>query len=96
MKLCLNYIAKRLLLMVPTLWGIITMGLIVIQFLPGGPTATIAELTMPQISSTSRLKAREKSQHNQKRSQIGQGVSDETLARIQKMYGFDKPVPPLL
>ena len=60
----------------------------------GGPVEqTIAELTMPQISSTSRLESQGEvtTQSETTGLELGQGVSDETLARIQKMYGFDKP-----
>ena len=90
-----SYILKRLLLIIPTLWGIITINFIVIQFLPGGPVEqTIAQLTMPNISATSRLDNQsELIQVNNDNSnqQINQGVSNETLERIKKMYGFDKP-----
>ena len=88
----LSYIAKRLFLMLPTLWGIITINFVVIQFLPGGPVEqTIAQLTMPGLSATSRIDQQgDLASHAGKES--AQGISDETLARIQKMYGFDKPV----
>ena len=33
----LSYILKRLLLMVPTLFGVLLMTFVVIQFVPGGP-----------------------------------------------------------
>ena len=36
-----SYILKRLLLMIPTLWGVLTVTFIVIQFVPGGPVEQI-------------------------------------------------------
>ena len=33
----LNYIVKRILLMIPTLLGVLTLTFAVIQFVPGGP-----------------------------------------------------------
>ena len=37
----LSYLLKRLLLMVPTLLGVLTITFIVIQFVPGGPIEQI-------------------------------------------------------
>ena len=91
----LSYILKRLFLIIPTLWGIITINFVVIQFLPGGPVEqTIAKLTLPSISATSRLENQSEIQDIGERSdqQMSQGVSDETLERIKRMYGFDRPV----
>lgn len=82
--------------MIPTLWGIITINFIIIQFLPGGPVEqTIAELTMPNITATNRLDAKSTindTGNESNPSAPAQSVSEETLARIHKMYGFDKPV----
>jgi len=40
------YIIRRLLLMIPTLFGIMLLNFIVLQFLPGGPVEqVIAQLT---------------------------------------------------
>jgi microcin C transport system permease protein len=90
-----NYILKRLLLIITTLWGIITINFIVIQFLPGGPVEqTIAELTMPNVSATDRLDTKStinESNNDSVQSPLTQSVSEETLDRIHKMYGFDKP-----
>ena len=61
----------------------------------GGPVEqTIAELTMPNITATNRLDAKVQSTYGQQSnpSAPAQSVNEETLARIHKMYGFDKPV----
>jgi len=50
------YILRRLLLMIPTLLGILFVSFVVIQFAPGGPVERIiAQLTGNDISATSRV-----------------------------------------
>ena len=52
----LNYIIKRLLLIVPTLLGIMTVSFIIIQFAPGGPVERIiAQLTGTDVAATARI-----------------------------------------
>jgi microcin C transport system permease protein len=52
----LNYILKRILLMVPTLVGIMLMTFAVIQFVPGGPVEQIiAKLEGANTDATSRI-----------------------------------------
>ena len=36
-----SYILKRLLIMIPTLLGVITLTFVVIQFVPGGPVEQV-------------------------------------------------------
>ena len=45
----LSYILKRLLLMIPTLIGVLTVTFIIIQFVPGGPVDQINYL-VPSLS----------------------------------------------
>ena len=55
----LSYILKRLLLMVPTLIGALTVTFIVIQFVPGGPVEQlIAEARASAERRRRRLPAR--------------------------------------
>ena len=50
------YILKRVLLMVPTLLGVLLMTFVIIQFAPGGPVEKIiAQLQGQDSNSTSRL-----------------------------------------
>jgi microcin C transport system permease protein len=92
----LSYLLKRLLLIFPTLWGIITINFIIIQCLPGGPVEqTIAQLTMPSLSTTARLEIQSDTADGSldtSQQTLSHGVSDETRERIKKLYGFDKPV----
>ncbi len=77
----LSYILKRLLLMVPTLLGVLTITFIVIQFVPGGPVEQLmAEARMGQGSGEgSAYKA-------------GRDSDAKQIAELKKLYGFDKPV----
>ena len=50
------YIFKRLMLVIPTLIGIITLNFFIVQFAPGGPVdQTIARLTSQDVSSATRI-----------------------------------------
>ena len=51
-----NYIIKRLLLMIPTLLGIMLVSFVIIQFAPGGPVErVIAQLMGTDVSATARI-----------------------------------------
>ena len=52
----LNYIIKRLFLIIPTLLGILTVNFIIIQAAPGGPVEkAIAQIKATEVSVTERL-----------------------------------------
>src|SRR3546814_14186128 len=52
----LSYIVRRLLLIIPTLFGIMLINFLVVQLLPGGPVEqVIAELTGQGLADTSRV-----------------------------------------
>ena len=75
----LTYILKRILLMVPTLLGALTITFIVIQFVPGGPIDQImAEARASQKGDGISYKASRDSDAKQ-------------IAELKKLYGFDKP-----
>ena len=78
----LAYILKRLLLMVPTLIGVLTVTFIVVQFVPGGPIEQLmAEARMgPGGGEGSAYKA-------------GRDSDAKQIAELKKLYGFDKPAP---
>ena len=75
----LSYILKRILLMVPTLLGVLTITFIVIQFVPGGPIEQImAESRVSQQGEGGGYKA-------------GRDSDAKQIAELKKLYGFDKP-----
>ena len=74
------YIAKRILLMLPTLFGVMILTFVVTQFVPGGPVQQyVAEARRgPGGSETGSYRG-------------GQGVDPKKLEQIKALYGFDKP-----
>ncbi len=96
------YIFKRLLLMIPTLLGIILVAFVIVQFVPGGPVERmIAELQGHGSSATSRFSGGGGSElvGAQAAGSVGQGsqyrgaqgLDPEFIAELEAMYGFDKP-----
>ena len=78
------YILKRLLLMIPTLLGVLLVTFAVIQFVPGGP--------VEQYLSEAKAAAGRGSFDSGGSSYRGnQGVDPKRLAEIKALYGFDKP-----
>ena len=76
----LSYVLKRLLLMVPTLLGALTITFVVIQFVPGGPVETLmAEARAGAGGETGGYRA-------------GRDSDAKQIAELKKLYGFDKPV----
>jgi microcin C transport system permease protein len=79
-----SYILKRLLLMIPTLLGVLLVTFAVIQFVPGGP--------VEQYLSEAKAAAGRGSFESGGSSYRGnQGVDPKRLAEIKALYGFDKP-----
>ena len=82
----LRYILQRLLLLIPTLFGILAITFTVIQFVPGGPVEQmVTQLT--QSGAMSEAGGSSSSSMLQR----GNRLSAEDMAQIQALYGFDKP-----
>ncbi|MGO4395415.1 microcin C ABC transporter permease YejB [Variovorax sp. M-6] len=80
-----SYILKRLLLMVPTLFGVLMLTFLVIQFVPGGPVEQMV----------SQLQGRDSGGERAATSGAGyrgrQGLDPQRIEEIKQLYGFDKP-----
>jgi microcin C transport system permease protein len=93
----LNYILRRLLLMIPTLLGIMLVSFVVIQFVPGGPVERmIAELQGHGSEATSRFSgggsdfaAGGGATGEQSNYRGAQGLDPDFIKELEKMYGFD-------
>ena len=81
-----NYIVKRLLLMLPTLFGVLLITFAVTQFVPGGPVEQVVAQMQDRSSGGEAASASSSNYRGR------QGVSAEQLGEIKKLYGFDKPV----
>lgn len=95
------YIIRRLLLVIPTLIGIMTVNFVIIQIAPGGPVEQmIAKLQGEAVSATERLSGGGEDVKGQKKAvsektskyRGAQGLAPELVEEIEQMYGFDKPV----
>ncbi len=94
------YIFKRLLLMIPTLLGIMLVSFIIIQFVPGGPVEKIiAEMQGHGSSATANFTGGGGDMGSMNTTSTGsnsqykgaQGLDPEFIKELEKMYGFDKP-----
>lgn len=81
----LRYTLKRLLLLIPTLLGILAITFAVIQFVPGGPV----EQMMAQLSNNQ--SGAEATTTGGAGWQKGNRLSTDDVAELNKLYGFDKP-----
>jgi microcin C transport system permease protein len=81
----LSYILKRLLLMIPTLFGILLLTFVVIQFVPGGPVEQMVAQLQGRDSGGEGVAASGAGYRGR------QGVDAERIAEIKQLYGFDKP-----
>jgi microcin C transport system permease protein len=79
------YVLKRMLLMIPTLLGVLLLTFVVIQFVPGGPVEQMV----------SQLQGRDSGGEGAAATGAGyrgrQGVDAARIAEIRALYGFDKP-----
>jgi microcin C transport system permease protein len=99
------YLLKRLLLIIPTMFGIMLISFAIIQFAPGGPVErVIAQITGTDIAATARIGgghgeglAGQAGQQPGHASQEGskyrgaQGLDPEFIKQLEKQFGFDKP-----
>lgn len=83
----LAYIVKRLLLMIPTLFGVMLVAFIVTQFVPGGPVEQL-------IHQLQRQSAGGEAAAGQAQMYRGAtGLDQDRLKELKALYGFDKPAP---
>ncbi|MGB8817469.1 MAG: microcin C ABC transporter permease YejB [Rhizobiaceae bacterium] len=94
------YILRRLILMIPTLIGIMAISFVVVQFAPGGPIEqVIADLTSGS-DTNDRLGGSGSDFAGQDAGAEGatsgkyrgaQGLDPDLIAKLEKQFGFDKP-----
>lgn len=100
------YILKRILLMIPTLLGIMLMTFAVIQFVPGGPVEqVIAKMQGNDTDSTGRISGNTGNEAGGSQQAMpggdavnvkyrgAQGLDPEFIKSLEKQFGFDKPAP---
>ncbi len=101
----LAYILRRLLLIIPTLFGIMVVNFIIVQAAPGGPVEqVIAKLQGLQVDATARISgtssgevaqankpAQSSSRPQTSKYRGAQGLDPEFIKEIERQFGFDKP-----
>jgi len=100
------YIARRILLMIPTLLGILFVSFVVVQFAPGGPVERVlAQLSGADTGGSSRISGSSGGDFGA-RAPVGasadavgskyrgaQGLDPDFVKSLEKQFGFDKPAP---
>lgn len=93
------YIIRRLLLVIPTLFGIMVLNFVIVQAAPGGPVEQmLAQLKGTAVSATARvsggsgdtLGSSDSGGTDQTRGT--RGLEPELVAEIKQQFGFDKPM----
>ena len=100
------YITRRLLLIIPTMIGIMAISFLVVQFAPGGPVERIiAQLQGTDVGATSRVTGgggdfqgvgaggsqAGSGDESSSAYRGAQGLDPEFIKQLEKQFGFDKP-----
>lgn len=97
------YLIKRVLLIIPTMLGIMLLNFLIVQVAPGGPIEQVmAELSGSANSINSRVGGGSEGVGSQQPANIGQGgdnsayrgsqgLDPELIKELEKQFGFDKP-----
>ena len=96
------YILRRLLLIIPTLFGIMVINFIIVQWAPGGPVEqVIAQLQGRGGLETARVTssgaggesggAKSSSDQGESTYRGARGLDPQLIQRLKKLYGFDEP-----
>ena len=87
----LGYLLRRLLLMIPTLFGIMLVSFVIVQFVPGGPVeralAQLQNADQNGVGGTASGGAADVAS----KYRGSQGLDPKFIAELNKQYGFDKP-----
>lgn len=88
-----TYILRRLLLMIPTLFGIMVINFLIVQSAPGGPVEQMIFQLENHQGSGSVLggSGGDFASGGNAQYRGSQGLAPEVIAKIEALYGFDKP-----
>jgi microcin C transport system permease protein len=87
------YIIRRILLMIPTLFGIMVVNFALVQFVPGGPVEQILSQLDEASSATDRIAGGggEVGGGSSSEYQGAKGLPADFIKDLEKQFGFDKP-----
>jgi microcin C transport system permease protein len=88
-----RYVMRRLLLILPTLFGIMVINFVIVQFAPGGPVEqALAQASGFGGSSTAAVSTGgTMGPAGDSGYTGGSGLDPELVARLERQFGFDKP-----
>ena len=101
------YILRRLALILPTLFGIMLVNFVIVQFAPGGPVEQlIAQIQGQAVGATERFAGNQSDIQSApgggddsglgdattSKYRGAQGLDPEFIKEIERMFGFDKPM----
>jgi microcin C transport system permease protein len=94
----LAYVVRRVLLIVPTLFGIMVVNFVIVQAAPGGPVELlIARIKGTAVDATTRLgspggeSAAGGGGSPASKYRGARGLDPEFIRQLERLYGFDKP-----
>lgn len=80
------YVLKRILLMIPTLFGVMVVTFTITQFVPGGPVEKMIGEIEGIGSGNGEVRAGLSTLYRG-----NSGLDDEKITHLKKLYGFDQP-----
>ena len=89
----LAYIARRVLLIIPTLFGIMLANFVIVQAAPGGPVdLMIARLRGQAGAATARIASTGTGESaGGGTTRASQGIDPDLVRQLEKQFGFDQP-----
>ena len=78
-------------MIVPTLFGILLVNFILVQFMPGGPIEQVIAELESQTSATDRISGGGGDAGATSEYRGAQGLPPEFIAELERQFGFDKP-----
>jgi microcin C transport system permease protein len=95
----LAYTLRRLLLIIPTLFGIMVINFLIVQAAPGGPVEQmIARIKGTEIAATARVGGSGRGETAAapaisvtSKYRGARGIDPELIKQLEKLYGFDQP-----
>src|SRR6185437_7738039 len=88
----LAYIVRRLLLVIPTLFGIMLLNFIIVQAAPGGPIdEVIAQIRGAHGGALARVTGGGAGEAGGEQTRAGRGIDPQLIAELKHQFGFDKP-----
>ncbi|HEY3920442.1 MAG TPA: microcin C ABC transporter permease YejB [Stellaceae bacterium] len=87
----LAYIARRLLLIIPTLFGVMLLNFVIVQVAPGGPIDQIVSQIRGGQGALARVSGGG-SDISQSQTRAGRGIDPQLIQQLDHQFGLDKPM----